>query len=227
MHPIHHHIQVMVRDYTDMLWSSYNFWCKREYDGTNCDYSKWAMPGLHTRSPELFHDLVQADKNHTVGVIQPFWYPMEKPCINAGGYYNEYISMHLYSRKLNNYTIIVASEELDMFPLRVAQRVAHTINYNIEGIDLSTFNKVRVNTQDNKGTHSLISTDKYLPGRYNISHYQPLLPESRTMINKCWYEDCIAISKIPPYYKYTACHPQHSSNQSSGNLLVIHETPDK
>ena len=60
-------VQVMIRDYTDMLWSSYNFWCKREYDGPDCDYSKWANPELHTRSPEVFHELVQADANYTQG----------------------------------------------------------------------------------------------------------------------------------------------------------------
>ena len=53
----------MVRNYADMLWSSYNFWCKREYDKANCDYSKWADPALHSRSPELFHELIEADRN--------------------------------------------------------------------------------------------------------------------------------------------------------------------
>lgn len=207
----------MIRDYTDMLWSSYNFWCKREYDGTNCDYSKWADAALHTRSPELFQELVQADRNRTPGVVQPFYYPMERPCINAGGYYSEYFSLHLGARGLQNRTVIIASEELDAFPLQVAQRVARTIHYNIDGIDLSVFNKHRVNTQEHKGTTNTISIDKYLPGRYNISHYQPLLPASRALVNQCWREDCLALSKMPPYYRYTACHPQYGGSISEGN----------
>ena len=55
--------QVMIRNYADMLWSSYNFWCKREYDKAPCDYSKWADPQHHIRSPELFHELIEADRN--------------------------------------------------------------------------------------------------------------------------------------------------------------------
>ena len=131
---------------------------------------------------------------------------MEKPCINAGGYYSEYLSAHLTSRNLQNHTIVIASEELDKYPLQVAQRVARTVHYNIAGINISSFNSVRVNTQDNKGTTNTVSIDQYQPGRYNISHYQPLLDESRTLLNKCWLADCLALSKIPPYYKYTACY---------------------
>jgi hypothetical protein len=32
---------VMTRNYADMVWSSYNFWCKREYDGDDCDNTRW------------------------------------------------------------------------------------------------------------------------------------------------------------------------------------------
>ena len=28
-----------------------------------CDYSKWANPEVHVRSPELFHELIDADRN--------------------------------------------------------------------------------------------------------------------------------------------------------------------
>jgi hypothetical protein len=207
----------MVRDYTDMLWSSYNFWCKREYDGDECDYSKWANPAHHRRSPQLFHDLVSLDANWTAGVVQPFYYPMEKPCINAGGYYTEYLKMHLFSRGLGNKTIIIASEELDHDPGTVAQRVASTIAYNITGIDLSAFKQVRVNTQEAKGTTAVVPIDQYTPGRYNISNYQPLLPESRTLLNKCWKEDCRNLALLPPYYNYAACHPELAGEAQDGS----------
>jgi len=219
-HPQTHYI-VMTRDYTDMLWAAYNFWCKPEYDGSTCSTANyWTDPALHTRSPEVFHELVQADKNHTEGVVHPFWFPMEKPCVNAKNYYSG-VYTHLRELTLhNNSIIVIASEELDVYPLQVAQRVAKAINYDIEAIDLTGFTEVRVNTQVNKGANSLINKAKHLPGRYNISQYLPLLPESRAMINKCWNEDCIALSKIPPYYKYTACHPQL---KTSGTLYLVHQ----
>ena len=179
-------MQVMTRDYTDMLWAAYNFWCKPEYDGSTCSTATyWTDPALHKRSPEVFHELVQADKNHTDGVLHPFWIPMEKPCVNAKNYYSG-VYTHLRQHKLkNNSIIVIASEELDAYPLQVAQRVAKVINYDIEEIDLIGFSEVRVNTQVYKGANSLINKAKYVPGRYNISHYQPLLPESRAMIDKC------------------------------------------
>jgi len=212
-------MQVMTRDYTDMLWGAYNFWCKPEYDGNTCSTSTyWTNPAVHKRSPGVFHEIVQADKNHTPGVVHPFWYPMERPCVNARSYYSG-VYTHLREHTLHDKSVIlVASEELDEYPLQVAQRIAKIINYDIAGMDLTGFSKVRVNTQEHKGANSFIIKDKHLPGRYNISHYQPLLPESRVMIDKCWYEDCIALSKIPPYYKYTACHPELKTN---GTLYLV------
>lgn len=184
----------MIRDYADMLWSSYNFWCKMEYDQRDCGYSKWADAKYHRRSPELFHDLVVADSKG-VDIVQPFYYPMHRPCINAGGYYTEYIDFHLYRNRLHNHTIIVASEELESFPLRVLQRVALRVGNDISGIDIRNFTRIRVNSQENKGTTHSISMDQYRPGRYNISGYQPMLPQTREFINQCWKEDCLAISR--------------------------------
>ena len=196
----------MVRDYTDMLWSAYNFWCKAILDGPSCDpVTSWADPKLHKRSPEHFHNLVESKKDHFEGVAP--WYPMHQPCERGRSYFSSVYS-RLQSNRQHNHTIIVANEELDSYPLQVAQRVARFIGYNINGTDLSKFGNVRVNTQERKGAGSIVTSDKHLPGRYKISHYQPVLPKTRALINKCWYEDCIALSKIPPYYKYTACHPE-------------------
>ncbi len=192
--------QLMVRDLADRWWSAYNFWCKERYHDSNCTHAThWVDATVHKRSPELFHSYLLSKKNET----------SVDSCVNIGKLVsNAY--RKLQSNRDHNHTIIVANEELDMFPLRVAQRIASFIKYNIDGFNATYFEKVRVNSQDNKGTTSTTSKDKYRPGRYKISNYEPLLPESRALINKCWYEDCIALSKIPPYYKYTACYPEHS-----------------
>jgi len=218
-HPVDTLYLVMIRDYADMLWSSYNFWCKREYDGTDCDYSKWADPDKHRRSPELFHDLIVADAKYNKSVVQPFYYPMEKPCINAGGYYSEYLQMHLFSRQLGqNQTIIVSGEELDAYPLHVAQRIANHIGYNIAGIDLTSFSQVRVNTQEHKGDKELIGRREHRPGLYNISQYRPMLAQTRQLLSQCWREDCLQLAALPPHYLYDACHPNtKNSNADVGN----------
>ena len=203
---------MMVRDLADKRWSAYNFWCNQAYNDTNCiSPNRWANPALHKRSPELFHSYLLSGKDNAIGDH------CEK---SAYSYTKRY--HHLQGDKHQHYNqkiIVVANEELDIRPLEVAQRIARVVNYSIDGIDLSAFGKVRINAQENKGANSATSKDNYLPGLYNISHFQPLLPESRAMIYNCWYEDCIALSKIPPYYKYTACHTElrTSTNSSSAD----------
>ena len=209
----------MIRDYTDMLWSAYNFWCTPQYDGQSCDsVTPWAVPGIHKRSPEQFHHIVQSKRNHFEGA--PWWNPMQLPCSN-GKYYFTSVYKELQSNRQHNHTIIVANEELDLYPLQVAQRVARVIGYNIDGLDLSVFKKVRINTQDNKGTNSVTSKENYMHGVYNISNYQPLSQKTRTAINKCWHEDCIALSKIPPYYKYTACHSERVADVAQPDKRLL------
>lgn len=197
----------MIRDYADMLWSSYNFWCKPAYDlAFGCPYEKWAQKGIHIRTPDIFHELIVADKIHNTSVIQPFYYPMHRPCINAGGYYSEYVDFHVLKKVPANHTIVIASEELDIAPQAVAYRVAHMINYDITGMSLGNFTKIRINTQENKGGHSSVSLQKYIPGVYNISDYQPMRNDTRVLLNECWRDDCLTIAQRTGY-NYTACHP--------------------
>ena len=210
--------QVMVRNYADMLWSSYNFWCKREYDGEHCDYSKWADPAHHRRSPELFHELVTLDANRTEGVVQPFYYPMEKPCINAGGYYHEFVLNFLASRQLQNYTVLVAAEELDAFPLHVLRRISALLQYDTAGVDLEPHLRVRVNTQELKGTTASVRLQQYRPGRYNISGYRPMLSETRALLDRCWEFDCKKLAEMSPY-RYTACFPEQQLLSAAPSYL--------
>ena len=48
---------------------------------------------MHVRSPELFHDIVQGDKNGTK-VAHPIHIP--RPCAYAGGYFIEYLKLELW-----------------------------------------------------------------------------------------------------------------------------------
>eukprot|EP01032_Pedospumella_encystans_P021839 gene21839-24765_t len=211
----------MVRDLADRRWSAYNFWCNEAYNDTNCiSPNPWANPALHKRSPEFFHSYLLSSKDNATG---------DHCGKSAGSYAKSY--HHLQGDKNQHYNqkiLVIANEELDIRPLEVAQRIARFVNYSIDGMDLSSFEKVRINAQENKGANSATSKDNYLPGLYNFSHYRPLLPASRTLINKCWYEDCIALSKIPPYYKYTACHPEYNNNATAttvgANVLVLSKT---
>ena len=98
---------VLTRNYADMVWSSYNFWCKRDYDGFDCDYSHWINPLTHKRSPELFHEMIQGDSNGTA-VPNPMYKTLEAPCRNAGGYYSEFLENQLWPNIPKNQTMIFA-----------------------------------------------------------------------------------------------------------------------
>lgn len=99
---------VMTRNYADMLWSSYNYWCSWEYDGITCDSSKWTRVGTHMRSNKLFHEIIINDmftvksiphqfssirQNQTY--IETMKSPLfiKKPCAYGGGYFSGYFCL--------------------------------------------------------------------------------------------------------------------------------------
>eukprot|EP01038_Epipyxis_sp_PR26KG_P011751 gene11751-15724_t len=217
---------VMIRDYADMLWSSYNFWCKLGFDKSDCDSTKWVNPKVHIRSPENFHDIILGDSNGKE-LLHPFYYPMHKPCINGGGYYTEYINFYLYNNNLKNHTIIIASEELESNPYKIANNIANIFNMNISNIDLGIFKSIRINSQDHKGGTNSVPIQMYKPGVYSISHYRLMFNKTRELINKCWYDDCIAIGKLSNYY-YSACYNESNKpNKSNDNINFIHFKPSQ
>lgn len=193
----------MIRDYANMLWSSYNFWCRIEYDKHGCDYSRWVDPNLHFRSPEVFHDLILADANNS-DVIQPFHKPMNRPCAYAGGYYTEFIDLHLTRNGLKDFTIVIASEELESHPYDVAKRIAGRVGNSLVGFDLQNFTKVRINSQENKGTTHSVAIENYKHGLYNISGFKPMMEKTRQFLYQCWKDDCLSIAR-QGIYNYTAC----------------------
>lgn len=196
----------MIRDYADMLWSSYNFWCKSAYDRVGCGFDNWSVIGVHQRSPSLFHDLIIADRDHNMTVIQPFHYPMHRPCINAGGYFTEYIDFNLKTVPATH-KLALSSEEMEVAPLKVIQRVVDFMHLNISAnkIDLGNFTHIRVNAQENKGAAKVTFLSQYQPGIYNISGFQPMYNSTRAILNQCWQADCQSLAQRFGY-QYTACH---------------------
>lgn len=209
----------MIRDYADMIWSSYNFWCKVGYDDKGCGYERWASKEFHKRSPEVFHDLIVADQQGNSSVTQPFYYPMHRPCINAGGYYTEYIDFHIRNYVDEQHFIIIASEELEINPFQVAKRIADRIHYQYTELDLKNFTKVRINSQENKGSGHSVSLDTYKPGVYAISDYRPMFETTRELLNKCWYDDCMKIAQRTNY-SYTACMTDAKHTQRQAEMKI-------
>lgn len=124
---------VMIRNYPDMLWSSYNYWCKLGFDD-NCDSTHWTKWG-HLRSPALFNDIIVRDKNGEELTKNPLY--IKRPCAYAGGYYSEYLNNEVWSNSLKvppilkQDTIIIASEMLEKFPKIVIQKLIYSLNLDI------------------------------------------------------------------------------------------------
>eukprot|EP01035_Chromulina_nebulosa_P019954 gene19954-25922_t len=116
---------VMTRNYADMLWSSYNFWCRWDIDGTSCDSTRWAKVGIHIRSPDIFHEIVSADV-YNRPLANDTKNPMfnSRPCAYAGGYYSEFLLLNLWNKMSRNQTIAIASEELSSNPLNVWYKIS-------------------------------------------------------------------------------------------------------
>ena len=207
---------VMTRNYADMLWSAYNFWCKVQYDGYECDSNtKWVKAQYHHRSAQAFHDIVLRDKNNTLGPFDsPLHDTMKRPCANAGGYFSEYLQFVLwrdiggkFSTRATDaqHTLVIASEDLEKDPFAVWQRVRTRIGITDEhgSLNLGNFSDYRTNAQDatsmttdqQHGDKTFVPLNKYRPGRFNISHFEPMFDSTRKLLDECWIEDCKFISK--------------------------------
>ena len=98
----------MTRDYAEMLWSSYNFWCRAKHDGfATCDKSRWINPTKHIRSPELFHEVVSFSHN---GTKLPYETPLytPSPCAKADNYFSEKLVDTLWATVPRQHTLVVA-----------------------------------------------------------------------------------------------------------------------
>lgn len=211
---------IMVRNYADMLWSSYNFWCKVAYDGFACDNTRWVKVGMN-RSAELFHAMVLKDRN---GALREKDSPlhrgppdMSRPCQNAGGYYSEYLDMFLFKSVPKNETLLLASEMLETNPLAVWRKVASKMKEltsvsldegGAMGISktytfaLGSFTDRRYNAQSAKGGKQYIALKDYRPGVFNISGHKPMVKATRQMLDTCWHADCLKVAKLVEYDGY-------------------------
>ena len=214
---------VMVRNYADMIWSSYNFWCKREYDGYDCDNTRWVKPH-YNRSASLFHEIIVKDSKNELEqkTGSPFHGAQVRPCGNAEGYYYEYLNYMMWKdmggqfstrRTDANHTLLFANEALEKDPMQIWSRVAAyfgipTPNPEDGGglykFNIGDFAEYRTNTQSMKGGTEHVLAKDYKPGKFAISNYEAMFKDTREMLDRCWKTDCSYISKLTKHI-YPAC----------------------
>jgi hypothetical protein len=199
---------VLTRDYKDMLWSAYNFWCNWHYDGTNCNYEKFTILGVHNRTPTIFHEIINGDYNKTkVFIDSPLW--NKHPCDNARIYYTEYI-LGLWKYIPPNGTIVIASEQLQLDNLFVLNKIATKLGISILNNDtlvetIKNISNYRFNTQEGKKDyrHS-VNINQYKPGRFAISNFSDMFDSTKNILDFCWHDDCIMMSQLTGY-EYLSC----------------------
>ena len=208
----------MVRDYADMLWSTYNTYCKTEYDKLNCPPSKYLNPNIHNRSNELFHQIIESNYNKSL-INNPFYDELFKPCSSADSYYNNFINNNLINNNLLNFSVILSLELLELNPFEIIKSLSNYFPLNINNLSYKNFSHYNDKTNlehlyfiNNK--YDKFAIKNYMPTLYEVSQYQSIFPHTRELLNICWKNDCLLLQKYGLYYK--AC----SNNSNINNDFI-------
>ena len=233
----------MVRDFSSWLWSGYNFWCAPGYDdGCSATNGFWVNASLHSRSPELFHDIVINDKVAGANPLSVDYRPGNSPLRLGGktacGAAKDNFRLHyeasvlaftqgvanrdLSGASTNSKVVLLASEKFqnvsESFRLQLQRQTG--LRVSLESVRL--FNKERVNTQSSttfRGTHSIVSADSFQEGLYAASNFKPMLRQTVNFLHKCWETDCEWTSRMTGYnYK---CTQTGANGHNRGNSSVV------
>lgn len=207
---------VVVRDFADWLWSSYNYWCVEHVDA-GCDpLTHWVSGGVHHRSPEHFHRLVMAERpalDAAVASPMSILYTADV-CRFAKKSFYSYVHELWRDVGVEN-TMIIASEQLEREPATVVQKLVQAIGFSHAHFSLEDFQSVRYNTNKKvsaappapptrrsrgscrqMGENNVESASEYRKGVYNVSGFRPVLPETQQYLSLCWQEDCAWLSLV-------------------------------
>lgn len=138
---------VVVRDFADWLWSSYNYWCVENIDVGCNPLTHWVSGDVHHRSPEHFHRLVMAERpalDAAVASPMSILYTADVCSFARKSFYN-YVHELWKDVGVEN-TMIIASEELEREPATVVQKLVQAIGVSHAHFSLEDFQSVRYNT---------------------------------------------------------------------------------
>ena len=205
---------MLTRDYPDLLWAAYNYWCSKAYD-KECDKGFYVKPGIHVRSPEIFHDIVQGSIN---GTYVPTPMGNRLPCADATDYFQGWVEDLWAHAPLEN-TLILSSEELSEYPRLVWKKIADSMGWILPHPNLGKFESVRYNTQSNKGAGKVVDASSFVPGVYEASQNRPVLNKTRDILTKCWTHDCVWTTSITNF-SYQSCAGNHLSHHNDINDIL-------
>jgi hypothetical protein len=209
---------LMVRDYAEMMWSRYNYFCFNVLDGP-CEKADMTE---RKRSPEAFHELIvsQSPVNARIkpdGTFHDGGATLGCPPDSKEdySYYKENTKALLgidgFTKLMGADRVLVfADKQLEENPEYIYSKLSEKISffkdhYNATYVD--GFKKVRVNLNDVHATDGDAKMAVKAPpssGTYSISGHKPMLPETREILNRCWQDECKSLSELTGY-QFPAC----------------------
>ena len=112
-------VQVVLRDYADLLWANFNSYCKKDFDRNGCENSRLVDAKRHSRSPEQFQTIIESDINGQTA-ISPFYKPLDQPCQHVDAVFDPI----LRARASTNQTVlVVAIEQAVRYPIQIVHRI--------------------------------------------------------------------------------------------------------
>lgn len=177
-----------VRDYADMAWASFNFWCVKWLD-RNCSSSNgwWTLPE-HYRSPELFHELMVMQKEGAINALR------------TGNVFNDplpYTNVIVQYERLvgPDRVLILDSDELQHNPRSAWRKIAKFTGLSNNHPHLHHFETVLYNTHSARGQRSHSKSRAHRHGVYPISGHRPMLASTRALLDTAWMQDCVTLNK--------------------------------
>ena len=173
---------LLFRDPADWLWASWNFWIDKNMDQPKPLDHDWASPGVHYRSPELFHELILSQgalksagkrfrtmREQTVHVPRRLLYLVGR---------NRVLFIKSEDMKASN-----NNHNMDTFLGRLS---------NFTGLSQDKFDQNVAHGQTNcnahKGFQNLCHSSS--SSAYEITHYRPMLQATRQFIYIQFHEEC-------------------------------------
>lgn len=174
---------VIFRDPADWLWASWNFWVDKNLDNRPPVDHDWATFGLQYRSPELFHELI-----------------LSQEAIKSAG--KRFRTMREQTVKVPRRLVHLLGSENILFLKSENMKASNgQLNHflsrlgDFTGLPAAKFNDTvargRTNCNAKKGFgNECDSGNSTSSTGYPITHFRPLLEETRKLIYIQFFEEC-------------------------------------
>jgi len=148
-------------------------------------------PESDYRSPELFHELLLAEKKTKVKRTR-----FESPFLNRFVFTSQIRAYENFVGRHN--VLVVDAESLEHHTLTTWYKIAAFAGLSAYHPTLHRFQSRRYNAQDrfeHRGTDKHKPSANHVTGLYAASGHRPMLDHTKKMINEAWREVCTLLNQ--------------------------------